>query len=56
MPDDDLPPELRRRHSIPVEAIPLELPLDTDLTPPIPETDRPAPTEPRNPEPFLRRS
>jgi hypothetical protein len=54
MTDHDLPPELRRRNSHP-EALPLELPLDDDLPPPLLNPDR-AVDQQRNPEPFLRQS
>jgi len=56
MSDQDLPPELRQRNSHP-EAVPLELPLEEDVTPPpLLNPDRASVDEQRNPEPFLRRS
>jgi hypothetical protein len=55
MPDQDFPPELRPRRSSHPEAIPLELPLEDEVTqPPVRQPDRAAP-EQGNPEPFLRR-
>jgi hypothetical protein len=56
MSNHDLPPELRQRRSTRPEAIPLELPLDDEVTqPPLRQPDRTVP-EQGNPEPFLRRS
>jgi hypothetical protein len=56
MSDQDLPPELRQRHYIPPVAIPLELPLDDDVPPPLRNPDSASLPEQRNPDPFLRRS
>jgi hypothetical protein len=56
MSDHDLPPEFRQRSSYP-EAVPLELPLDEDVTQiPLQNPDRASADEQRNPEPFLRRN
>jgi hypothetical protein len=55
MTDHDLPPELRHRRSRP-EALPLELPLDDEVLPPILNPDLASVDQQRNPEPYLRRS
>ena len=57
MPEHDLPPELRQQQKGRLPAIPLELPLDDELTAPaVPEADRSKPPDSREIDPFLRRS
>jgi hypothetical protein len=57
MPEHDLPPELRQQHNGRLPAIPLQLPLDDELTPPaVPVSDRPKPPDSDEVDPFLRRS
>jgi hypothetical protein len=56
MPDQDLPPEFRHQRRGNAEAVPLELPIEDEVTqPPVRQPDRSTP-EQGNPEPFLRRS
>jgi hypothetical protein len=55
MSDHDLPPELRQRNRQP-EALPIELPVDDEVTPPLPKPNRTSVDEQCDSEPFLRRS